>query len=412
MVANSKINSITQNLSYYSAILAALSMAFPKNIMNFFFVVWMVCCLIELMFKGKFHFEKPNRKNISLYFLLGLFLWMLTSLLWTTDFEEAKTLLVRRCFMGIIPLFSLMGVGENYNYKKILLAFFIGTVLSVISFLIICYLNYKAHPAQLSTLNHFFEECITNYKHRTYFCLCMSISLAILIFLRSDLIQKISKNGYYVILELVFCLFLAVIYFSGGRMSLIIYLSITIVIFYNSLWNYGLRFWVILFTIILLAGSTIAVINHPRMKNFSLTKEKLQQFDPRYDLWINSIECIKTTNKILGSGIGDRENTFTHNHSKPEFKRDFFPTENSHNNFMDTQLEVGLIGNLLLLGTLFSGIPKRLPSKNKLFIVNITIILMLFMLIESVGITNTTVYLFCFSILAISWIKQNKPENL
>jgi hypothetical protein len=393
--------------------LAALAMAFPKNIMNFFFVIWMVCTLIELLFKGKPHFEKPNSQNLSLFFFLGLFVWMIVSLLWTTDFEEAQKLLSRRIFMGIVPLFSLMGVGKNYNYKRILLAFSIGTTLSVITFLVISYLTYKENPGQVVDLNKFLEKCVTDYKHRTYFCLCMSFSIAVLVYLKSDLTKRITKNLYYTFLELVYCLFLGVIYFSGGRMSLIIYLAISILIFYSSLWHYKkYRIIVSLFTVILLVGSAFAIIHHPRMKNFSLDKEKLARFDPRYELWINSVECIKTSNKVFGTGIGDRANTFSENHSKAEFKKDFFETENSHNNFMDNQLELGLIGSILLLGTLFYGFPKNLPGRNKLFIVNVITILVLFMLIETVGNTSTTVYLFCFFILAVSWIKQNKLENL
>jgi hypothetical protein len=148
------------------------------------------------------------------------------------------------------------------------------------------------------------------------------------------------------------------------------------------------------------------------MQNFGTSKEKLQQFDPRYDLWQNSIECIKNTNKIIGTGVGDRYAVFEENHQKAEFKKYYYPTSNSHNNFMDTQLELGAIGVFLLLGILFPRFPKNLDIKSRLFVVYTNIILILFMLIETIGNTNTTTYLLVFIIFIQSLVKETYSKKL
>ena len=196
---------------------------------------------------------------------------------------------------------------------------------------------------------------------------------------------------------MLFSILFFVIYYSQGRMSLIIILIIGSSIALSFLLEKGLKKLIFLFVSIFVIASVVVLENHPRMQNFELKEEKLQQFDPRYELWRNTIQCIEKSNLILGVGVGDCEDIFDENHQKPEFQEHFYQATNAHNEFLKTQLELGLVGVLLLAGVLLSILIYNKNSKEKWFMINMVLVWFLFMQIETIAITSTTTYMFAFS---------------
>ncbi len=400
-----KITKITTNLTYITAILAAFTLAFPREHLNFLYVAWLIAWGIEILFRGKYSFEKPNKNNIQLYLLWIYFGWMLISILWTDNLLRTEDLLLRRIIFFIVPLLTFFGMKKDFQYKKILLAFVLGTFASIITALIYSYIK------TVQGTDYFirFFDHYQVYKHHTYFGLCKIFSIIIILYLKSDITKRLPHvSFYYIGLATTYLFFGALIYLSEARMPLIILVVVTATSSIYFLWGKSLKIIMSINVFAIAIVGTIIVMNHPRMQDFEFSKEKLQEFDPRYDLWRNGYQCIKESNLVFGVGIGDYTDVFSKNHAKPEFQEHFFPAESCHNHFMDVQLELGIIGSIIFLYLLYSCF-LGIKDKNKLFFVfNLMLIWVLFFMIENLALKNTTIYMFSFSLLVIYWMKKNQ----
>jgi hypothetical protein len=402
-----------QIITFFSFLLAVFSLNFPIHYLNLFLTIWMVLNGVEILLRGKYRFELPNKNNLHLYFLLALYIWMVISLLWTSNFEEAQKLLIRRISFLIFPVYALMGFNKYYRLKPVLLTFIAGTFVSIVVLAFVFCMRYMEHSEWFMDVgfNVFFQDTISLYKHRTYFSLCMIFSLIFYIYMKGPLIKKTSGVFYYTVLFIMVVLFFSIIYFSQSRMSLIIFLLVTAFIGFYLLWEKGYKKITVLFLCTIAFSAILLLHNHSRMQNLTLDKEKLQQFDPRYELWRNALECIHASNIFLGVGIGDRQDVFEENHQKPHFKKYYFATTDSHNEFLKTQLELGIIGNLLLVGIIIALLLNNRKGKDRYFVWNVVMIWLLFMLIETIGITSTSTYMFVFSLLIVYWVKSGKIKT-
>ncbi len=402
----SATRTVFQVLSYLSFLLAAVALSFPTHYINIFLFTWMVFNGADLLLRGKYNFELPNKNNIHLYFLLAFYLWMVISLFWTSDLGEGQKILMKRISFLIFPLFAFFGVNRLYNLKQILLAFLLGTILSTLAFIAFCYVNYTKNPEWFSNLNQLGQYTISIYKHRTYFDICLVLGVISYIYLKDFIIKRTSSIFYYITFLLLIVLYWEVVYFTGGRMSLIIFFIILILTGFKFLWEKGYYKLIVLFLLTALFSSVIVLKNHSRMQHLELTQEKLQQFDPRYELWRNTIQCIQNSNILSGTGVGDCENVFVENHQKPEFRKYYYETESPHNEFLKTQLELGIVGTLLLIAILISVVVNNKSKNARFFTLNIGVVWFLFLLIETIGITSTSTYMFAFCLLLVYWAKD------
>lgn len=427
-----------ENISYFAAIFAAFLFSFPQHIMNFGYAMWMIIWAVEIMFRRNIRFEKPSKQNLHLYLLLAYFGWFVVSLLWTTNFHEAQISLQRRISFLIFPLLALFGVNNNFNFKTILYFFLLGTIVSVIIHLLLGIYEYSIFqdfvkaPEKLWDLygegvykHRFFYEhniwpiiptskddfyiaYISIYKHRTFFSVCMIISSLIFTYLKNDLIKKMPLYIYWIICICLNFAFLVYIYSAGGRMALIIYIVVLASSIAYILWEMKYRIAMLGSVALMILGMGLLLSIHPRMKNFELKHEALEKFDPRFAMWSSSLAAVKD-NILLGSGIGDRKDVFAKYYNA-------YPLENkrvatsTHNNFIDNQLELGLIGTILLLAIIISSI-RGGSKKNAVIIMGLSIAWILTSVIESTG-GITSVYLFVFFLLFMRWLKDSRQTEM
>lgn len=404
-----RISTWTANISFLAVNLAAFAMAFPRKWMNIFFVAFMISWGVEILLRGKYSFEKPNKKNIHLYLLWTYFAWMLISFLWSSNIPRAEEQIIKRIAFFAIPLLAFFGMGKDIHYKKVLLSFVIGTFSSVIVGLSISLYLFKTNNN--TTLYEYFIY-YQDYVHHTYFGLCKIFSLIILIYLKPEIIRKLRNTSiYYVVIGILSVIYCSLIYLSEARMPLIIFVVILISNITYLFWKRKYYKTMILGTLFLLIIGGIIIKSQPRMRNFEFSREKLQQFDPRYDLWRNGYQCVKNNNKVIGVGIGDYTDIFEENHKKPDFKEHFFNADSCHNHYIDLQLELGMIGLVIFLGLMSLCFVGAKESRNKLFIYNFLLVWSLFFMIENLSLRTYPIYMFCFSLLFIYWIKKYEQNK-
>ena len=128
------------------------------------------------------------------------------------------------------------------------------------------------------------------------------------------------------------------------------------------------------------------------LKNRALIKKKYK--DIRVYLWKNGIELF-CKNLIFGVGIGDGKNELLKIHQKNGNREALRLKYNAHNQFVETSIQLGLIGLMLLLAVFIMAFILAIRLKREplaLFMM----IFFLFFMVESVLLRFTGVLFFSF----------------
>ncbi len=411
-----KIQTYSQKFTLFCAFAACFCFA-HSNLMTITMVTWLSAWFIEIILHwNNVKFDTPDKNNIPLYLTLALFLWMVISLLWTENFHEAMRLFEMRIPLLIFPLFALFGMREEKKFRKLLLAFAVGTIIYSIIVPIQAYCTIgeqiKADPEHA---NDYFVTQFNDIKHRTQLGLLQLVSLYILHYLKPQIVKIFNDRTlpYHLLLCTCFGIVMLVLYISEGRAMLGTSILLMLLLTLKFLWRNNYKLVSIAFVPIILIGGFIIFKNHPRMQNdFSFRKEELQKFDPRYEQWRCAYHCIKADshNMLIGEGIGDNTDVFDAMHDSPEFKEYYYEVHSAHNIWLDGQMEWGLVGNILLLCIYISNI-VFFKTRQTNFTLYITIIWLVFSFFEPMFTRATPINLFCLFIIFSYWIKKEEVLN-
>jgi len=395
-----------QFIAALGILVVASVMAFPAKTLNPVFVGWLIACGLDMLVSYKeFSFPKPNRQNIMLYLLMALYVYAAFSILWSDNFKEAGNLLAKRITFFVLPFYALVTRNRFINFRLIMLFFIAGTVASILADV---FLAWKAANNDIVAFHYYF---IDQYHHRTYFSAIICTAFVFLIYLYHDLTNVISKRLYFILLIMVSLLFFAAIWLFEGRICLIAAIIILIAALITK-WSRYRKIALPVAVCILVIG-IFALKNHPRMQNLQFTKEEIQHFDPRYELWLNAIDCIKQENKIIGVGVGDTEDVFVQKYTTAksnQWQEQQITTV--HNQFLHTQLELGIIGLLLFVALLATFFIAAKGKNNKLLAFNLFVIWFLVSLTECNDIKYVPIYIFAFSLFVLYLAKTDERKNL
>ncbi|MBP9970072.1 MAG: O-antigen ligase family protein [Paludibacteraceae bacterium] len=396
-----------EKMSYWSALLAAFSFAFPSKYMNIGYVLWMIIWSVEIIFRKQHTLEKLSKKNIHIYLLLGLVLWTAISLFWTENFSEVEIVFQRKASLLIFPFLVLFGFNKHFKFKAFLSFYILGAVLSVIVLLSTAIYFYLTIGHEFPDILQFYEAKIAPYKHRTFFCFTQILSLLFFYFLKDDFSKEIGKKLYWLTFIVLNLSALLYIFSAGGRMVLIIYFSVQIGLIAYELWRKGHKKKMIVFSVLLVSLFVFGLMYHPRMpevENFN--SKSISNVDPRVTMWTSSANAI-ADNFWLGVGVGDRKDVFKEYYAQIEVPNKYKPdtTTSSHNSFIDNQLELGVIGTLLLLGIIAFSITNT-NKKNRNIILLLSVSWAMVAAIESIG-TIESIYLFMLFLILVRCFKED-----
>jgi O-antigen ligase len=127
----------------------------------------------------------------------------------------------------------------------------------------------------------------------------------------------------------------------------------------------------------------------------------------RISIWKNSLQII-AKNSVLGVGTGDAKDEILKHYKLKNEKELYSKKLNSHNQFLQTTIAIGLLGLIVLL--LILGIPLFLFYKQSDFLAVIFVLLIVFnFLFESMLETQAGVIFFSF-FLFLFW-KENASKE-
>ncbi len=343
---------------YYGALLYAFLVPFHQKAATLALILWAVLSLMN--------FDKSAiEKNRSLWLLPLLYLTYLIGLL-TSGTASFGFLETKLSFL-IFPLIFYLHKYTEVQRKNILKALVFGVIFSAV----ICFIYALHRSVGISegTLvfapnvlegkgaiesilyggNYFFSDFFSIFHQTIYYALYVTAAMAIVLF-RKDLFSKKTR----LILALFFVLLLFLISNKAAVISVVAILFLKISTLEISWYKKGASF--------LIAAICIGVFlwMNPRTREslekiadegLTLDKNGRYGFKTRLLSWSAASALVKEE-PLAGYGVGDTQKKLNEMYEQKEYIFPLKKSYNAHNLWLQTWLENGLIG-LLVLGLLF-----------------------------------------------------------
>lgn len=407
------------NYVFFLALMATLPL--PRKFGHIMLIVWAVSWLLELRFTKKENF--CGWKNLIPG--LGLAVWVLwecLSILWGGRYRDCHTSLL------ILPLILAFGVNEQYQWKQAAKVLIISSLLScfLYGFTLFwtanirhvwdCYCQDPYTSFQLI----WFDQFLSNIKHRFFYCTILTMAIILLIMLRHDCWKRWGKIEGSIYLVLGCAILLLAIIATGSRASLftlIILGTITIIRCIPT----KHRSWVSVLVFALVIGGSIALWqSHPRMKAITIQQiinpeqhiNEVTQQNPRSLIWHYALQSPKD---YLGYGLGVRqaETYLDQKYEQAQWDRGVFDHFHAHNQYLLVCMELGLVA-LLLFIAYWVYLPLCYPkqTRQREFALYLVLLFGLNMLTDSLFSSMEGVVYICALLVFTSFLPKNSSCSL
>lgn len=352
-----------------------------------FMILWGVVFLIGLRKKVIEIKNSPANFRLLSGLFLGLYFWSVAGMIYSQNPNEGIRNLALRLPLLLFPLVLI--APEDYlknRVIKILRIFAICTwIFSIICLLFATYRSisisdgkwtFNPHPSEFPWLNYYYASYFAIFQHPSYLSMYVLLSL----FIAFEEISKRLKILFWIfvsaILIIAFYLLSSRAAFIASFISIPVYFIIKFrEIKVRKIW------WYIGFLII--AGVLIVFISNPRLQLLlgSDTKEELINKtlkESRFGLWSSGLNIISHS-PVLGIGTGDIQAELDKEYLRKGDKNLLIVKElNTHNQFIETTAENGIIALILFTLIFISMFIIAFSTRNTLYLMFIIIVLVSF----------------------------------
>jgi O-antigen ligase len=185
-----------------------------------------------------------------------------------------------------------------------------------------------------------------------YLSLFINLAFIFLINLKEN---KIVRNIIFYSLSLIFLVFNILVssrsgllvFFVIGGVYFLIYKPTSVRIFIK---NAIILLTFIFFSLIILFANPITKdrILSVVSSDYISTSSNFSNQNIRFEIWNNALSLIKIS-PILGHGIGDYEDLLLKTYRNDDFKQGWENKYNAHNQYLETTLQIGLVGLIVFL---------------------------------------------------------------
>jgi O-antigen ligase len=356
---------------------------------------------------------KSSKHDIKSYFLKGPAIWfifyyllLLIGMIWSENIPFGMQKLENKLTFLLFPVlyfFSAHKWGKS-EWKELIIwsLFFVLIIYELMAFW-----RFFSIPNQPWGYQ-FMESRFTLFMHRSYFACYLVIGIVLLI---ENLLNYFSKWRFMLLL------FFSIGIFQTGSKAGIVSLLLIVLVYiikfaYSNTWKHLLpviSVFIFLTTLILFTNNPVksrftttwSALNHVKLKeNYSVESNTA-----RILMWNTSMDVWKG-NFLLGVGTGDYDDELTkmnikyNNHGVAEERL------NSHNQFLNTGVQLGLIG-FFILTMIFT--VSFYVSEKRLWQLLILLVFFINFLVESFLETQAGIVLFC-TLLLLFFSRENKAK--
>lgn len=364
-----------KRLNYVLFLCLMVMLPLPRKYGHIMLIAWAVSWLLELRFTKRSHFCGWK----ALLPALGLAVWVLwecLSLLWGGDQSQ-----FRDCHASllILPFVIAFGVNELYDWKQAAKVLIISAVLSCFLYGFTLYWAMNVHhvwssynPEPFRSFQFiWFNNFLSNIKHRLFYCMILTVAMILLIMLRKDCWQRWGKVEGSIYLIGGCAILLLTIIATGSRASLltlVLLLAITIMRFIPK----EHRSWTSIVIIALVMGGVVALWQfHPRMKTVTTDQvfhpeQHVSEIDlqnPRALIWHYALQ---SPQDYLGYGLGvcQAEQYLIEHFEQAGWNKGTFDRFHAHNQYLLVCMELGLVAMLLFIAY-WIYLPRCYPKKTR-----------------------------------------------
>jgi len=359
-------------LFLYACMLVVFALPYSTRFTSYSMILLVIAWLIQGDIKSLL-----SRLKSGEWLLIGtpiLYLVYLISISYSDNLGTALLELEKGIALLLLPLiFASSEKLSRDEINGILWSF----IVSNLSLGIIC-LSYATFQFYSSHINIFFYHDLVGIfdSHATYYSMYLIFCIGALIFLYSR--NAIKWQPRLVVIGVT--IFLAVlIYLLGARSTVILFTFTSIVFLLVYINRSGNSKVGVLFLIGFLLLVIVIVGNNPHLMEritelkdyrYELSENHIEGYNGftlRLAQWESSFSLIKK-NLLLGLGIGDVQDQLQVVYQKNFLKYSYLERFNAHNEYIQTQLGVGLVGLTILLGSLVIQYYNSYKQKEFLYI--------------------------------------------
>ncbi|MCK5135405.1 MAG: O-antigen ligase family protein [Bacteroidales bacterium] len=329
----------------YSFIVLGISLSLPIWIQSkivFLFVSLQIIIAITNQYR-------ISKKGIALALLfISLFLTGFLSLIYSLNLQFGLTKSTTQLVLVIIPMVVII-----YGQERIrdLSPHFYQGVIAGNLFIIIYIAAGLVYPLLFSDLDfvssnsiRILHNLLHDYNHRTY----IGIALIAGYLSFNSAFNTAGFKNFYLIRILYAILIWAILFLLGARSIILVYSIILIMQVYIS-WEFRKSFFI---SLLLITCYTLLFSFHPRLSNYITSESTVFEVimsNVRYDLWKAAWGLIKES-PVFGYGLGDGQYLLIESTAQLERVIQFQLRPDAHNQFIQSWLDCGVVGPIIVLG--------------------------------------------------------------
>ncbi len=326
-----------------------------------FMILWVIAWLFKNGFRVSRFMFSGNKATVLFILFIAFYLWQISGLLMADSVGSGFERISKRMSFLLFPL-VLFYPGEKIirNINMIVRLFAISTFI----YILYCFGNalnhsvsfidgkwiFNPHPLEYDYENYFFSVRFSDPIHPSY--LSGYVLLSLIIVLESLFDQGISllKKFFW---SAMACIFLVVIYLLSSRAGFLATFVVTTLYFFIRFRDKHLKWIFYSFIALLVFLSILVAVTNDKIRYdiSKITSDTLHtsiEKDVRYTIWKSSLNLIKE-NPVTGVGTGDVSSELKKEFKSQGYSYGYYENLNAHNQFIEIQLENGIIGLVLFL---------------------------------------------------------------
>jgi len=272
------------NINFFAALVLVAFLPFSNQWITYFIALWVLTTILE----GNLKVKTKEWKNWKLWLPISIVLINIFSISYSFDKATSFSIVQTQISLVLIPL-VFISVNRIYqlNKKSILISYVIGNfILTLYLFYNFFYLNqdvFKIEEINRYSLLEIFNKFSSNYAHRSYLSLHISLAIVIVLHLLETFKKRISTIFISIFLVVIFS---SVLIFLKSRAALLVFILLAFYLLFKYLNN--IKLWIKGLTLILMGiGFGYLIMQSRLLPNINWFFHKIKLDDNRNNLYKN-----------------------------------------------------------------------------------------------------------------------------
>lgn len=381
------------DFTYYASIICVTLLALYSHWLPPFMIALVIFRYLESR-KGQAARSVLNLKSTHLLLLfIILLIWQIFGLIQTDSLSSGIERIYKRASFILFPLALFnpsIKIKENLRFLLKLFAiclfvyFLFCLAIALNNSLTMVDGKLKFNPYhELYTYESYFTGLrLAVGAHPSYIAMYALLALLISI---DNIFEKQKQSWliFWVIASIAFIVFIVLLSSRSGVIAAIITLPLFILYRLRG----SIQTWLLLgILVVSISGVSIMALNNARVKTSlkDVSENKINEVlneDIRVTIWKSAWEVIKV-NPVMGVGTGNASTELKKEFLKKGYTEGLYDSLNAHNQFLEIQLENGIIGLVIFLLLLGYGLYIAV-SENNYFLLAYIIMTIIFFIFES-----------------------------